>query len=43
MIPKIEACAFAVETVRASYIIDGRIAGVLLECVAGNDIGTRIT
>ena len=43
MIPKIEACAFAVETVRASYIIDGRIAGALLECVAGNDIGTRIT
>ncbi len=43
MIPKIEACALAVETVRAGCIIDGRIAGALLECVAGNDIGTRIT
>ena len=43
MIPKIEACALAVETVRAGYIIDGRIAGALLECVAGQDIGTRIT
>jgi acetylglutamate kinase len=43
MIPKIEACAFAVETVRAGYIIDGRIAGALLQCVSGNDIGTRIT
>jgi len=29
--------------VRAGYIIDGRIAGALLECVAGQDIGTRIT
>ncbi len=43
MIPKIEACAFAVETVRAGYIIDGRVSGALLECVAGNDVGTRIT
>ncbi|MBU80013.1 MAG: acetylglutamate kinase [Chloroflexi bacterium] len=43
MIPKIEACALAVEKVRAGYIIDGRIAGALLECVAGNEIGTRIT
>jgi acetylglutamate kinase len=43
MIPKIEACAMAVETVRAGYIIDGRVAGALLECVAGNDVGTRIT
>jgi acetylglutamate kinase len=43
MIPKIEACAFAVETVRAGYIIDGRVAGALLECVAGKNIGTRIT
>ncbi|MDA1258117.1 MAG: acetylglutamate kinase [Chloroflexi bacterium] len=43
MIPKIEACAYAVETVREGYIIDGRVAGALLECVAGRDVGTRIT
>ena len=42
MIPKIEACAFAVQTVRSGYIIDGRVAGALLECVEGKDIGTRI-
>ncbi len=43
MIPKIEACADALETVGSGHIIDGREAGALLRCCAGEDIGTRIT
>jgi acetylglutamate kinase len=43
MIPKIEACADALETVRSGHIIDGRQAGALLACCAGEDVGTRIT
>ena len=42
MIPKIEACADAVTVVGSGHIIDGRIAGALLACVRGEDIGTRI-
>ena len=43
MIPKIEACADALETVSSGHIIDGRKAGALLACCDGKDIGTRIT
>ncbi|MDA1279439.1 MAG: acetylglutamate kinase [Chloroflexi bacterium] len=42
MIPKIEACADAVTVVGSGHIIDGRIAGALLACVRGEDVGTRI-
>ncbi len=42
MIPKIEACADALETVASGHIIDGREAGALLRCCAGEDVGTRI-
>lgn len=43
MIPKIEACADALETVSSGHIIDGRTAGALLACCSGEDVGTRIT
>jgi acetylglutamate kinase len=43
MIPKIEACANALDTVKSGHIIDGRVAGALLACCAGQDVGTRIT
>ena len=42
MIPKIEACIMALETARTGHIIDGRIAGSLIACVEGRDVGTRI-
>jgi len=42
MIPKIEACAGALETVGSGHIIDGRVAGALLACVKGTPTGTRI-
>jgi acetylglutamate kinase len=42
MIPKIEACADAVSVVGSGHIIDGRLAGALLACARGEDIGTRI-
>ncbi len=42
MIPKIEACVDALETVGSGHIIDGRAAGALLRCIAGEDVGTRI-
>jgi len=42
MIPKIEACAGALETVGSGHIIDGRVAGALLACVDGRPVGTRI-
>ena len=42
MIPKIEACADALETVGSGHIIDGRISGALLACCNGEDVGTRI-
>ena len=42
MIPKIEACADALETVGSGHIIDGRTAGALLACVDGRPVGTRI-
>lgn len=42
MIPKIEACADALETVNSGHIIDGREAGALLRCCSGEDVGTRI-
>ena len=43
MIPKIEACADAVSIVGSGHVIDGRLAGALLACARGEDIGTRIT
>ncbi len=43
MIPKIEACADAVSVFGSGHIIDGRVAGALLACARGEDIGTRIT
>ena len=43
MIPKIEACVDALDTVGAGYIIDGREAGALIACCTGHDVGTRIT
>lgn len=42
MIPKIEACIMALETARTGHIVDGRVAGALLACVEGRDVGTRI-
>ena len=42
MIPKIEACVMALETARTGHIVDGRVAGALLACVEGRDVGTRI-
>jgi|TARA_B100000959_G_C14996519_1_gene630478 acetylglutamate kinase len=42
MIPKIEACADAVTVVGSGHIIDGRVAGALLVCARGEDIGTKI-
>ncbi len=42
MIPKIEACADALDTVGSGHIIDGRSSGALLACCAGEDVGTRI-
>ena len=42
MIPKIEACVDAVTAVGSGHIIDGRVAGALLACTRGEDIGTRI-
>ena len=42
MIPKIEACAGALETVGSGHIIDGRVGGALLACVDGRPVGTRI-
>ena len=42
MIPKIESCIIALETARTCQIIDGRIAGALIDCVEGKDVGTRI-
>lgn len=42
MIPKIEACIMALETARTGQIIDGRVAGALIACVEGRDVGTRI-
>ncbi len=43
MIPKIEACVTALETARSGHIIDGRVAGALISCVEGQQVGTRIT
>lgn len=42
MIPKIEACTFALDTIGSGHIIDGRVAGALLGCLEGQPIGTRI-
>ena len=42
MIPKIEACIEALESARSGRIIDGRVAGALIACVEGQDVGTRI-
>ncbi len=42
MIPKIEACIEALETARSGHIIDGRVAGALLACTEGQNVGTRI-
>lgn len=42
MIPKIEGCIEALTTANSGHIIDGRIAGALIACVEGQDVGTRI-
>ena len=42
MIPKIEACAEALEFVKSGHIIDGREKGALTRCVEGEEVGTRI-
>lgn len=42
MIPKIEACAEALESVSSGHIIDGRESGALVRCVEGEEVGTRI-
>jgi acetylglutamate kinase len=42
MIPKIEACAEALEFVSSGHIIDGREKGALIRCVEGEEVGTRI-
>jgi len=42
MIPKIEACALAAAGAGTGHIIDGRVSGVLLECVERRPVGTRI-
>ncbi len=42
MIPKIEACVDALDTVGSGHIIDGREAGALIRCCQGADVGTRI-
>ena len=43
MIPKIEACADALDAVGSGHVIDGRVSGALLACCLGKDVGTRIT
>ena len=42
MIPKLEACVRALDTVPTAEIVDGRRPGALLECIANNGRGTRI-
>jgi acetylglutamate kinase len=42
MIPKIEACTLALDTVGSGHIIDGRVSGALTACVDGEPVGTRI-
>lgn len=43
MIPKLEACVRALESIPAADIVDGREPGVLLKCLEGEGGGTRIT
>ena len=45
MLPKLDAClaAIADRAVASAHIIDGREPGVLMQCVNGSPIGTRIT
>ena len=42
MIPKLEACVSALDTVNSAHIIDGRVAGELIRCGDGEPVGTRI-
>ena len=42
MIPKLHACINSLSNVSSTHIIDGRINGALLDCVANKKIGTRI-
>jgi acetylglutamate kinase len=42
MIPKLEACLIALEAVPVAQIIDGREPHVLLDAVAGKEIGTIV-
>ena len=42
MIPKLEACVESLEGTKSAHIIDGRVAGALIRCVAGEPIGTRV-
>jgi len=43
MIPKIQACLTALERVPVAHILDGRRPHALLECLAGREMGTRIS
>ena len=42
MIPKLQACLRALETVPTTDIIDGRKPGALIECLNGKGEGTRV-
>ena len=42
MIPKIEACLKASESLSHANIIDGREQGALRQCIDGENLGTRI-
>ncbi|MBI21616.1 MAG: acetylglutamate kinase [Chloroflexi bacterium] len=43
MIPKIQACVFAIKNIGSGHIIDGRINGSLNDCILGKKIGTKIS
>lgn len=42
MIPKLEACLRALDTVGSAHIIDGRNPRALADCIAGKSLGTRL-
>ena len=43
MIPKLQACLTALDRVPVAHIVDGRRPHALLECLAGREMGTRIS
>jgi len=42
MIPKLEACLTAADTVDTTHIVDGRSPGILMKVLAGERVGTRV-